>query len=93
MTKSGRSVMFSLFNFVSGTSACYFVRMIMLIRLLGTLAQTRVGVGRLHTLVWGSCVVKMSSLWQNPVTCVDVFYLNNYFWRLSLLFPWNNYAY
>ena len=45
--------MFSIFNYIFGDSACYFLGMIVLIRLLGTLAQTRVGLGRLHTLVWG----------------------------------------
>ena len=65
----------------------------MLIKVLSTLAQTRVGIGTLHTLVRGTCRVNMSSLMQNTVICMDVFYLNNYFWRLSLLFPWNEYAY
>ena len=58
----------------------------MLIRLLGTLTQTRVGVARLHTLVWGPCGVNMSSFWENTVICMNGFYLNYYFWRLSLLF-------
>ena len=65
----------------------------MLIRLLGTLAQTRVWVGRLHTLVRVPCGVSMFSLLQNIVICMDVFYLNYYFRRLSLLFLGNDYAY
>ena len=65
----------------------------MLIRFLGTLAQTRVWVGRLQTLVRVPCGVNMFSLLQNTVICMDGFYLNYYFSRLSFLFPWNDYAY
>ena len=65
----------------------------MLIRLLGILAQTRVWVGRLHTLIRVPCGVNMFPLLQNIVICMNVFYLNYYFWRLNLLFPWNDYAY
>ena len=39
----------------------------MLIRLLGTLAQTRVWVGRFHTLVRVPCGVNMFALLQNTV--------------------------
>ena len=38
-------VMFSISFFISGDTASYFLGIIMLIRLLGTLAQTGVGVG------------------------------------------------
>ena len=65
----------------------------MLIRLLGTRAQTRVWVDRLHTIARVPCEVNMFALLQNTVICRDVFYLNYYFWRLSLLFPWNDNAY
>ena len=64
----------------------------MLIRLLGTLAKTRVWLGKLHTLVRVQCGINMFSLLQNTVIGMDVFYLNHYFWRLSHLFPWNDYA-
>ena len=67
--------------------------MLMLIRLLSALAQTRVWVGRLHILVRVPCGVNMFALLQNTVICIDAFYLSYYFLRFSLLFLWNDYAY
>ena len=46
MTKSSRFVMYIFICFISGDSAPHFLGMIMLIRLLGTLAQTNVRVDR-----------------------------------------------
>ena len=42
MTKSSRLLMHIFISFISGDSASHFLGMIMLIRLLGTLAQTSV---------------------------------------------------
>ena len=50
MTKS-KCFLFSIVIFRDLVS--YFLGMVMLIRLLGTMAQTKVKVGRLHTLVRG----------------------------------------
>ena len=49
----------------------------MLISMLGTLVLTRVWVNRLHTLVRVPCGVNMFALLQNPVICMDDFYLIN----------------
>ena len=54
--KDLQCVLFS--NYIPGDSDSYFLGMFMLIRLLDTLSQTRVWVGRLHTLVRVPCGVK-----------------------------------
>ena len=51
----------------------------MLIKLLGALAHTRVGVGR-----EGHTGVNMSSLWQDTVF-LRTFSIKKYFWRLLSL--------
>ena len=52
MSKSQSVLVFSIFLFLE-TKPLFCIGLIMLIRLLGTLALTRVGVGRLYTLVRG----------------------------------------
>ena len=46
MTKSSRFLMYIFICLISGDPASHFLGMIMLIRLLGTLAQTNVRVDR-----------------------------------------------
>ena len=64
MTKFRSFYNVSYFQIIFLDSDSYFFGMFMLIRLLGTLAHTRVWVGRLHILVRVSYGVKMSSLWE-----------------------------
>ena len=90
MTKSRSFYNVFYFQIIFLETLTYFLGMFMLIRLSGTLAQTRVWVGRLNTLERVPCGVSMSFLLQNTVIYMDVFYLNYYFWRLSLLIALNS---
>ena len=68
---------------ISTDSASYFLKMSMLISLVGTLTQARMGVGRVTFLSKGH----MRGQYVKYVHFIDVFYFIYYFPRLILLFP------
>ena len=52
-------------NIIFSDSDSYFLEMSMLIILVGTLTQLRMGLVALYFLVWGPGGISMSSLYQN----------------------------
>ena len=78
---------------ISTDSASYFLKKSMLISLVGTLTQGRMGVCRVTFLSKGHMRGQYVFLTAKYVLFIDVFYFSYYFRRLSLLFPSNDYAY
>ena len=56
-------------NIIFSDSTSYFLEMSMLIILVGTMTQLRMGWVALYFLVWGPGGVNMPSLCQNPEFC------------------------
>ena len=71
---------------ISTDSASYFLKMRMLISLVGTLTQARMGLGRFTFLSKGSIRGQIIFLTAKYVLFIDVFYFSYYFRRFSLLF-------
>ena len=71
----------------STDSTSYFLKMSVLISLVGTLTQARMGVGMVTFLSKGPMREQYVFLMTKYVLLIDVFYFGCYFLRLSLSFP------
>ena len=78
----------NLYGFFTSTdSASYFLKMSMLISLVGIFTQARMGVDRVTFLRKGPMRGQYVFLMANYELFMDVFYFNYYFHGLSLLLP------
>ena len=93
MSSLWQNIVIGISIIISTDSASYFLKKRMLISLLGTLTQARMGVCRVTFLSKGSMRGQYVFLTAKYVLFIDVFYFIYYFRRLGLLFPSNDYVY